>query len=278
MAVSILKIMALVMSKKDIMKKAVSFCVIASVVLLLPGCFWNTGKPALSSRTYVGPDRVLIMLLPPIGGKGFYYETYGFIEAVRERGFEADLTILDVSPVLYFKGTIVELIKTKLVESAKASGYKRILLVGTSLGGHGALLYITKCPEDVDGVVVIAPFLGGTHLAKVIEEAGGLNQWEDCPMFEWRYACAIWKLLKGYVSHPESRTKIILCYGLDDRFAERNRLLADALPAENVFTVSGGHDWETWKKLWVKVLDYFHTKCGKTDNDSCLIDIKRLPD
>lgn len=270
--------MALVISKKNGIKRTLSFCVIASIVLLLPGCVWNTGKPALSSRTYVGPDRVLVILLPPVGGKGFYYETNGFIEAVRERGFEADLKILDVSPVLYLKGSIVELIKTELVDLAKASGYKRILLVGTSLGGHGALLYITKCPEDVDGVVVLAPFLGGAHVAKAIEEAGGLNQWEDCPMFGWRYACEMWRLLKDYVSHFERRTKIILGYGIDDRFAERNRVLAQALPAENVFTVSGGHDWETWKKLWIQVLDYFHTKCGKTNGASCLIDIKRVPD
>ena len=150
--------MTLVITKKNVMKSVVSFFAITTIVLFLSGCFWNTGKPALTSRTYVGTDRVLVMLLPPISGKGFYYETNGFIEAVRERGFEADLKILDVSPVLYLKGSIVELIKTELVDLAKASGYKRILLVGTSLGGHGALLYITKCPEDVDGVVVLAPF------------------------------------------------------------------------------------------------------------------------
>ena len=257
---------------------AVSVCAIAFILLLFPGCSWYLGKPELRSRTYVGPERVAVLLLPPIGGKGFHYETNGFIEAVRERGFEADLTVLDVNPVLYLKGTIVELIKAELVDPAKASGYERILLVGTSLGGYGALLYINKCPEDVDGVIVLAPFLGGPRVAEAIEEAGGLNQWEDCPVFGWRYACAMWKGLKDHVSHPERHATIILGYGIDDGFAERNRLLGEVLPAENIFTVSGGHDWTTWKKLWIQVLDYFHVECEKTGRGSCLIDIRRVPD
>jgi alpha-beta hydrolase superfamily lysophospholipase len=71
-------------------------------------------------------------------------------------------------------------VKTELVEPAKASGYEKIILVGTSLGGHGALLYITKHSEDVDGVVVLAPFLGGGRVVEAIEKAGSLGKWEDC--------------------------------------------------------------------------------------------------
>jgi len=87
-------------------------------------------------------------------------------------------------------------VKTELVDPAKASGYEKIILVGASLGGHGALLYIMQHPEDVDGVVVLAPFLGGGRVAEAIENAGGLEKWEDCPALEWDYPCHMWKLLK----------------------------------------------------------------------------------
>lgn len=260
------------------MKRLVSVLAISCIIPLLAGCSWYTSKKSLRYKDYVGPDRVLVLLLPPIGGMGSHYETNGFIEAVREKGFEADLKILDVNPVLYLRGRIIELVKTELVDPAKASGYEKIILVGTSLGGHGALLYIMQHPEDVDGVVVLAPFLGGGRVAEAIEKAGGLEKWEDCPALEWDYPCHMWKLLKTCVSDPQNHTTIILGYGTEDGFAKQNSLLAKELPPENVFTVAGGHDWVTWKHLWIEVLEYFHVNCSQTGQETCLIEIKRVTD
>ena len=260
------------------MKRLFLLCVIACIVPLFVGCSSYTSKKSLHYKHYVGPGRVLVLLLPPISGQGSHYETNGFIEAVREKGFEADLKILDVNPFLYFQGRIIELVKTELVDPAKASGYEKIILVGTSLGGHGALLYIMQYPEDVDGVVLLAPFLGWGLVADAIKEAGGLKRWEDCPVLEWDYPCNMWKLLKEYVSDPHKQTTIVLGYGKEDGFAEQNSLLAKELPPKNVFTVAGGHDWVTWKQLWVEVLEYFHVNCSQTGKETCLIEIKRVTD
>ena len=260
------------------MKRLVSVLAMAWIFLLLVGCFSYSNEKSLPYKHYVGPDRVLVLLLPPIGGKGSQYETNGFIEAVREKGFEADLKILDVNPVLYFRGRIIELVKTELVDPAKASGYEKIILVGTSLGGHGALLYVTQHPQDVDGVVVLAPFLGGGRVAEAIEKAGGLKRWEDCPDLTWEYPCNMWKLLKTCVSDPHNPSTIILGYGTEDGFAKQNSLLAKELPPKNVFTVAGGHDWMTWKHLWIDVLEYFHVNCSETGEETCLIEIKSIPD
>ena len=260
------------------MKRMFSLSTMVCTVSLFLGCSWYLSKPEVRYRNYVSPDRVLVLLLPPISGQGSHYETNGFIEAVRERGFEADLKILDVNPVLYLQGRIVEVVKTELVDPAKATGYKKIILVGTSLGGHGALLYITQRPEDVDGVVVLAPFLAGFLVADAIEAAGGLERWEDCPLLGWNYGCNMWKLIKAYVSDPANQSNIILGYGTEDGFADSNRLLAQELPPGNVFTVPGGHDWVTWKLLWMEVLDYFHVSCSEAGATSCLIEVKRVAD
>jgi hypothetical protein len=260
------------------MKRFISVLFISSITLLFVGCSSYTSKKSLRYKHFVGPDRVLVVLLPPIGGMGSHYETNGFVEAVREKGFEADLKILDVNPALYFRGRIIELVKTELVDPAKASGYRKIILVGTSLGGHGALLYITKYSEDVDGVVVLAPFLMGGRVAEAIEKAGSLRKWEDCPNFEWDYACNMWKLLKACVSDPHTQSSIILGFGTEDGFAQQNSLLAKELPPQNVFTVTGGHDWATWKHLWIEVLDYFHVKCSQTGEETCRIEIRRVID
>ena len=265
-----------VVTKRAIMKRLFSFFAIAFIIPLFVGCFSYTSKKSLGYRDHVSPDRVLVLFFPSIGGKGSHYETNGFIEAVREKGFEADLKILDVNPGLYFGGRIIEVMKTELVDPAKASGYEKIILVGTSLGGHGALLYMMQHPEDVDGVVVLAPFLGWGLVADEIEEAGGLKRWEDCPALEWDYPCNMWKLLKEYVSDPLKRGTIILGYGTEDGFAKQNSLLARELPPKNVFTATGGHDWVTWKHLWIEVLEYFRVNCSQTGQETCLIEAKRI--
>jgi hypothetical protein len=122
-------------------------------------------------------------------------------------------------------------------------------------------------------VVVLAPFIGGYFINDAIEKVGGLHKWENCPLFEWDYACDMWKLLKDYLSDSENQGKVILGYGTEDGFANGNRLLSEQLLPENVFTVPGGHDWMTWKLLWIKVLDYFHVSRKETDADSCLIEV-----
>ena len=241
------------------MKRIIRLCVIASIVVLFLGCSGSRDKKALPSVRYSGMTgkRTLVVLLPTMGGKGSHYETQGFLDEVWERGFEASMEVVDVKPSLYLGSRIVELLKTEVIEPAKAEGYEEIYLVGISLGGHGALLYATKYPEDVDGIVILAPFIGGDRASGAIEEAGGLDTWEDCPFLGWNYACNLWKSLKVYVSDSRNQRKVVLGFGREDKFVNQCRVLADVLLPEQVFTVSGGHDWTTWKKLWIKAADYF---------------------
>ena len=56
----------------------------------------------------------------------------------------------------------------------------------------------------------------------------------------------------------------------------QNSLLANELPPKNVFTLTGGHDWVTWKHLWIEVLEYFRVNCSQNGQETCLIDVKRI--
>ena len=240
------------------MKKVMWLCAIASIVVLFLGCSGSRGKKALPSVRYSGMTgkRSLVVLFPTMGGKGSHYETQGFLDEVWERDFEASMEVLDVKPSLYLGSRIVELVKTEVIEPAKAEGYKEIYLIGISLGGHGALLYATTHPEDIDGIVVLAPFISGDLVSEAIEEAGGLDTWEDCPFLGWEYACNVWKSLQVYVSDSENQKKIVLGFGREVKFVDQFRVRADVLLPEQVFTVPGGPDWETGKNLVVKTADY----------------------
>jgi len=244
---------------RETMKRIIWLGAIASIVVLFLGCSGSRDKKALPSVRYSSMTgrRSLVVLLPTMGGKGSHYETQGFLDEAWEREFEASMEVLDVKPSLYLGSRIVELLKTEVIEPAKAEGYEEIYLVGISLGGHGALLYATKYPEDVAGIVILAPFIGGDRASRAIEESGALDTWEDCPFLAWTYGCNLWKSLKVYVSDSRNQRKVVLGFGREDKFVDQCRVLADALPPEQVFTVSGGHDWATWKKLFIKTADYY---------------------
>ncbi len=241
------------------MKRIIWLCVIAGIVFLFLGCTGSRGEKKLPSVRYSGMTgkRSLVVLFPGIGGKGAHYTTQGFLDEVWERGFEASMEVLEVKPSLYLGSRIVELVKTEVIEPAKAEGFEEFYFVGVSMGGHGVLLYATTYPEDVDGIVILAPFISFDFSSEAIEEAGGLEKWQDCPFLAWDYGCNVWKSLQIYVSDPRNQRKVVLGFGREDRFVDQCRVLADALLPEQVFTVPGGHDWATWKELFVKVADYF---------------------
>ena len=143
-----------------------------------------------------------------------------------------------------------------MITPAKQKGYEAIYLVGTSLGGHGALLYVTEYPEDVNAVVLFAPFVTGYPPTDLVEESGGLKKWdENCPFTEWTYACNMWRAIKKYGADPDQRKGIFLAYGTEDRFAKECGILAGFLLPGNVYTTSGGHDWLTWEKLWMAMFE-----------------------
>ena len=240
------------------MKKIVRISLIVLIATILAQCSLLVGKNAMHTTYYpgTGEGAALVVLFPTIGGDGSLYKDYGLIEEIRARRPMVDVVVLDVKPELYLAGEIVKIVRSEVIIPAKDKGYPLTILVGTSLGGHGAILYATQYPEDVDGVFLFSPFISGPLASMAIEEAGGLEQWEDCPFLAWEHSCKVWKALKDYVADRERRARVFLGYGTEDRFADECRLLGKSLPPENVFTVPGGHNWKTWEQLWIKTWEY----------------------
>jgi hypothetical protein len=130
------------------------------------------------------------------------------------------------------------------------------------LGGHGALLYLSRHPEDIDYVVVMAPFMADPITINAIEDEGGLAQMAECPGIVWDYACNMLALIKNYIASLGNERRLALGYGMDDDFAEQNQPLADILPQDLVFTIPvvsitriPGNSF--WLKSWIY--------CGKEE-------------
>ncbi len=126
------------------------------------------------------------------------------------------------------------------------------------MGGLGTLLVARDNPELVDGIVLLAPFLGDEAVIRSVVDAGGLRAWEPPPIEEpvdqEHYSEALWAWLKGYADHPDERPPLFLGFGTEDRLAPAARTLAAVLPADRVLTASGGHSWSTWSVLWRRLM------------------------
>ena len=92
--------------------------------------------------------------------------------------------------------------------------------------------------------MLLAPYLGEARLIREMIEANAGAFPRDDPVH------AVWDWIARYDPEHRALPRLYLGYGTHDRFAQANALLARRLPASQVRTVSGGHDWRTWKHLW----------------------------
>ena len=113
------------------MKKITCLCAIAFMVVLFLGCSGSRNKKVLPTVRYPGMTgkRSLVVLLPTMGGKGSHYETEGFLDEVWERGFEASLEVVDVTPTLYLGNRIVKLLKTEHMQTESCEQRRALMFL-----------------------------------------------------------------------------------------------------------------------------------------------------
>jgi pimeloyl-ACP methyl ester carboxylesterase len=234
---------------------------LALLVLFLSGCAFFSGNAALVPLRYpIAEDERpgnLVVFLRGRGGSHRDFERLGFVDAVRERGLPYDMLAPNAHIGYYFAETLVSRLKTDLIEPARAEGYENIWLVGASMGGLGATLYLKTHPEDIAGVVLISPFLGYDEIVEEIAAAGGLAAWSPGafdPADDWERMLWSW-LREEYAGNAESWPPIHLGYGDADFLVGGQRLLATILPAERVMEIPGAHRPDVMKRIWLDFLD-----------------------
>jgi pimeloyl-ACP methyl ester carboxylesterase len=192
----------------------------------------------------------LIVFLPGRWNWALQYDTEQFVQAVYDAQIQADMVAVEAHYGYYAKRTVVTRLREDVIAPALAQGYTQIWLVGVSMGGLGALLYVRDYPDDITGVVALAPFLGDTDVITEIRAAGGVQHWQPATIGPGDYQRQLWQWLKTHLARSEGGAALYLGYGQQDRFAPAHQLLAASLPAAQVFTNLGGHDWQTWRPLW----------------------------
>jgi pimeloyl-ACP methyl ester carboxylesterase len=181
----------------------------------------------------------------------------GFDARVRERGLPIDLWFVDAELEHLGDRGWRDALHRELVLPVRAAGCPVVWLAGISLGGFMALEYAAAHPGAVDGLCLLAPYLGNRLLTREIARAQGLAAWTAGELAEADEERRLWRFIQA--QGPDSRL-IHLGYGREDRFARAHGLLADALPPSAVDVVPGGHDWGTWTTLWENFLDWRFTE------------------
>ena len=225
----------------------------------IPGCsaLWPTRKPmpAFDYSVEEGPRDRLLIFLPGIDDSAADFSRRGFVDAVRRRCPGVDMIAADARYSYYARRNVVTRLHDDVVAPALERGYRDVWLVGVSMGALGSFLYARDYPDQVGGLVWIAPYLGEERIVEDVAAAGGLAAWSPEQSRVRGYQHDYWAWLKGYVSSQARRPPLYLAYGEGDRYAQAQRLLAGALPDRRVLTVPGGHQWETWQRLWELALE-----------------------
>ena len=226
--------------------------------LLLSGCYMlQSAQVPLEQIEYNAREDAtgLVVFLPGMFDYPDRFEKEGLIDVVRRVAPGFDMVAVNSHFGYYRNRSIVDRLHDEVI-APREHAYHEIWLVGVSLGGAGVSSFVSEYPENIERVILLAPYLGEDDLIAEIAAAGGLEQWrpqqnaaiDDVVL---RQFTNVWDSYRR-ISNKETRgPEIMIGYGADDDMALANSLLAEALPSESVATIPGGHNW----RVWVDVFD-----------------------
>lgn len=226
---------------------------------LTSGCaFLRPVRVPVPTTRYAEPrdgGQCMVIYLPGRRNTPRAFSVAGLPRLAEEAGVRAAQVGVDAHMRYYMKGQVLIRLHDDVVAPARAAGVKRIVLVGVSMGGLGALLYAREHPGEVSGIVLLSPFLGYDGIVREVRGAGGLAAWTPPERIAADdFQNAVWQFVKQ-VGRPDSPVPpLVLAHGTRDSMEPAHTLLAEVLPPERVLATDGGHDWRTWRALWQRVL------------------------
>lgn len=204
--------------------------------------------------------RGALVFLPGFSDGPDDFIEHGFVELAKQHAPGFDVFATNAHFRYYAKWNLLQRLHDDVIGPLRDQGYERVWLVGISMGGLGCLAYAEAYPDQVDGLILLAGYMGPKDLIEEVEEAGGLAKWQpgDTSQIEDdedRLYREIWAFLKreaGPVGGGE--VDLYLGFGDKDRLSRPAGLVAAQLPPEQVLTIEGGHKWVTWRPLFAELL------------------------
>jgi pimeloyl-ACP methyl ester carboxylesterase len=210
----------------------------------------NVNRPLVTSLlpSAEGSHR-LVVVLPGRRDRLESLRRSGVGEAIQRAWPDADVLFAELALPHYLDRSAVRRLHDEVMLPARRRAYTEIWLVGASLGGMGAILYDRDYPGQVDGMVLLAPYLGERAIHDEIRAAGGVPAWVPAaatgdPQDAWQRE--LWRHLKTWSQEPERTRNVWLSYGDDDYLRDAMPLLEPLLDPGHVVPRDGGHAWSVW--------------------------------
>ncbi|MBT8045311.1 MAG: alpha/beta hydrolase [Verrucomicrobiae bacterium] len=227
------------------------------LLLLFSGCAAPTNKP-LRVLKYPAPrseetpqaksSDTLIVLLHGRMGAPEDFEKHQWISRLRAKYPDADMVAPDVHLGYYRGRTITKRLHHDIILPAKQRGVKRIYLSGISMGSLGSLLYESEHPGNVDGFLLVAPFLGYGAIEKDLKQAGSLKKWSQQLENEpEKWQPKFWRWLAEHSSELADRVHI--GYAKDDGYVVGQQFFASLMHEPNVIIVEGKHRFNAFTAI-----------------------------
>ncbi len=201
-------------------------------------------------------DTTLLVMLPGRRSDAADFEKFGFIEAIRPDD-RLDAVTVDLHFGYYRERILDERLREDVIEPAIAKGYRRIEILGISLGGLGGIIYALEEPGEVERLTLLAPYVGDDPIIREIESAGGLAAWEPGPVKDSDFQRRLWKSLKEWIpsaGNPDA-PEIRIAVGEGDRHRDSNDFFARELLDGRILHRPGEHEWDTWKRLYLELYE-----------------------
>lgn len=195
------------------------------------------------------PPHRLVVMLPGRGDDLDSLARRGVAQTIHRQWPDADVILTGLTMPFYRQGRATRRLHDEVLVPARAQHYDQVWLAGISLGGLGALMYDRAYPGEIDGMLLISPYLGDKSLYREIQAAGGLDRWQPGPVQAFTpetYQRELWRYIQRWSIHPERTRTIWVAYGDRERFRDRIALLAAQLPPGHAFELPGHHNWTLW--------------------------------
>ncbi len=235
---------------------------LAASALLLGGCYLmqSAGEPMPAERFNGASDATgLIVMLPGFADGPQDYLDYGFIEAVREANPAFDVIAANAHFGYYRDYSVIERLHADIIGPA-SQDYSEIWLVGISMGGFGAAAYSMTYPGMVDGMILLAPYMGSPNVVNEVMSNGELASWQGPDLAsiadkKERRFYELWQFYREYALSPERKPSLFLGFGDADRLRGPGAYVAGVLPSERSHVLPGGHKWVVWQPLFTELVN-----------------------
>ena len=236
------------------LRKKTSLAIVKVIVLILffgqiSGCAFIQPTRVPIESYYYNYDKsnsILVVLLPGFGDLPEQFVTHGTVEQIMACRPEVNILGVNSHFGYYRESIIVDRLQEDIIAPARASGIEQIWLLGISMGGLGSLITQREHPDEIQSVIVMAPYIGEwDEISEYISDPEKAAQ-SIRPEF-----INLWQWLS---SKPKDEANITLAFGEDDHLNSQHRWFASLLGDSRVVKAPGAHKWAVWKTLWPQAL------------------------